>query len=445
MFKKILPFLLILLFRFIGLFIVLPVISLLISSMDKADSISVGLAIGAPYLMQMIFQPLFGRLSDRYGRKIILIIGLFIFLLGSIICMLESNIYYLIIGRCVQGVGAVGAILTALVADSTLESERTKAMALMGVAIFASFIIAMILGSILGAHFGLNSLFGLTCVMAIISLLIALFCIQKTPKITFNYPQSALNTDVEKVAKMGIITLSLGSFIEKFLMILTFAIAPIILGATLEKTQFYYIYLPAVICAIFALAPVSIASEKKNMAKQMLLVSILMFFVSYILMAIFVDNIVIFGVAFGFFFSAFAIQEAILQSLISKLAKAKYRGAVIGDFNAAGFAGSFAGALIGGFFHTYDAIVLNHWLLFSPLVLAMLVWFAITFYMLKNPDLTHTLYLPSNSIEIAKLDSIKGIIEYYENTQEQLIAIKYNTKILDSKRLESILNIKGEE
>ncbi|MWV62388.1 MFS transporter [Helicobacter saguini] len=443
MFKKILPFLLILLFRFTGLFIVLPVISLLISTMENADSIKVGLAIGAPYLMQMIFQPIFGRLSDRFGRKIVLIIGLFIFLLGSIICMLESNIYYLIIGRCVQGVGAVGAILTALVADSTKESERTKAMALMGVAIFASFILAMILGSLLGAHFGLNSLFALTCVMAVISLLIALFGIKKAAKITFVYPQNSLNESVEKSTKMGIITLSLGSFVEKFLMLLTFALAPIILGANLEKTQFYYIYLPAVICAIFALAPASIFGEKKNMAKQVLLSSIFMFFVSYILMAIFVDNIVVFGVAFGLFFSAFAIQEAILQSLISKLAKAKFRGAVIGDFNAAGFAGSFVGALVGGFFHTYDAIVVHHWLLFSPLILAMIVWFFITLYMLKNPDLTRTLYLPTGTFDIAKLDSIKGIVEYYENTQEKLVAIKYNTQILDSKSLESILNIKG--
>ena len=198
MFIKILPFLSILIFRFIGLFIVLPVISLLIATMPHANIVNVGMAIGAPYLLQMICQPFFGRWSDIYGRKPILTLGLVIFLIGTIICMFESSIYYLILGRCVQGMGAIGGILTALVADSVKEEKRTSAMALMGVGIFVSFVIAMILGSILGAHYGLNSLFALSAVVTIISLIITFVFVKPAPKIAYVYP----NHDEDKASEL---------------------------------------------------------------------------------------------------------------------------------------------------------------------------------------------------------------------------------------------------
>lgn len=445
MFIRILPFLSILVFRFIGLFIVLPVISLLIAKMPDANMWNVGMAIGAPYLLQMVCQPFFGRWSDKYGRKPILMIGLIVFLIGTIICMFESSIYYLILGRCVQGMGAIGGILTALVADSVKEEKRTGAMALMGIGIFVSFIIAMILGSILGAHFGLNSLFGLSAVVTLISLFITIFFVKPTQKITYVYPNHNENKDTETDIKKSIFAVSLSGFIEKLLMVLTFALVPIILNEHIDKTHFWYIYLPAILAGIVALGPTSVISEKRGLAKEVLLASIGIFFIAYFCMALWIDNIIVFGVGLACFFAAFSIQEALLQSMVSKYAKAKYRGKVIGDFSAAGFGGSFIGAMIGGFFSQYDTISMWHWTLFGTLMICMILWLFVVIILVRNPDAHKTLYIPLNQVGLKDLETLNtliGVMEWYENLQENLLTIKYNTKILESKQIYTLLQYK---
>ena len=445
MFIKILPFLSILVFRFIGLFIVLPVISLLIATMPHANIWNVGMAIGAPYLFQMLCQPFFGRWSDKYGRKPILMLGLVVFLIGTIICMFESSIYYLIIGRCVQGMGAIGGILTALVADSVKEEKRTSAMALMGVGIFVSFVIAMILGSILGAHYGLNALFALSAIVTLVSLFITIFFVKPTQKITYVYPTHEAHRDTEIDIKKSIFAVSLSGFIEKLLMVLTFALVPIILNEHIDKTHFWYIYVPAMIAGVIALGPTSVISEKKGLAKEVLLASIGIFFIAYFCMALWIDNIIIFGIGLACFFAAFSMQEALLQSMVSKYARAKNRGRVIGDFSAAGFGGSFVGAMIGGCFSQYSAISMWHWILFGTLMACMILWLFVVIVLVKNPDAHKTLYIPLNQVGIKDLESLNtlvGIMEWYENLQENLLTIKYNTKILESKQIYTLLECK---
>lgn len=445
MFIKILPFLSILVFRFIGLFIVLPVISLLISTMPDANIWNVGMAIGAPYLLQMVCQPFFGRWSDKYGRKPILMLGLIVFFIGTIICMFESSIYYLILGRCVQGMGAIGGILTTLVADSVKEEKRTSAMALMGVGIFVSFVIAMILGSILGAHYGLNSLFGLSAIVTLISLAITIFFVKPTPKITYIYPSHDAHKDAESDIKKSIFAVSLSGFVEKLLMVLTFALVPIILNEHIDKTHFWYIYVPAMIAGIIVLGPTSVISEKRGLAKEVLLASIGIFFIAYFCMALWIDNIVIFGIGLACFFAAFSMQEALLQSMVSKYARAKDRGRVIGDFSAAGFGGSFIGAMIGGCFSQYSAIAMWHWILFGTLMVCMILWLFIVIALVKNPDAHKTLYIPLTQVglkDLETLNTLVGVMEWYENLQENLLTVKYNTKILESNQIYTLLQCK---
>ncbi len=448
MFVRILPFLSILVFRFIGLFIVLPVISLLIATMPHSNTWNVGMAIGAPYLLQMVCQPFFGRWSDKYGRKPILMLGLIIFLIGTIICMLENSIYYLILGRCVQGMGAIGGILTALVADSVKEEKRTAAMALMGVGIFVSFIIAMILGSILGAHYGLNMLFGLSAVVTLISLVITILFIKPMPKITYVYPNYDGQKDTEVAVKKSIFAVSLSGFIEKLLMVLTFALTPIILNEHIDKTHFWYIYMPAMFAGIIALGPTSVISEKKGKAKEVLLVSIGIFLIAYLCMALWINNIIMFGVGLACFFAAFSMQEALLQSMISKYAKAKNRGGVIGDFSAAGFGGSFVGAMIGGYFSQYNAIAAWHWVLFGTLIVCMILWIFVVCFLVKNPNAHKTLYIPLAQIALQDLESLNtlaGVMEWYENLQENLLTIKYDSGILESRQIYILLQYNKQE
>ena len=415
MFIAILPFLSILIFRFIGLFIVLPVISLLIATMPHANEWTIGLAIGTPYLFQALCQPLFGRLSDKYGRKPILILGLIIFFIGSIVCMFETSIYYLIIGRCIQGMGAIGGLLTTLVADSVREEKRTSAMAIMGAGIFVSFVISMFLGSILGAHYGLNSLFILSACVTLLSLCITFIFVKPTPKITYIYPDHKQNADIEKNIKISIFAINCSGFVEKLLMVLTFALAPIILNEHIEKTYFWIVYVPAIVVGVLALGPTSILSEKRGKAKEVLLASILIFCIAYLCMALWIDNVAIFGIALALFFAAFSMQEALLQGLISKYARAK----------------------------TYESITTWHWILFITLMICMVIWFLFVFITIKNPNATKTLYIPSHDImdNLESLNTLIGVIEWYKNTQENVVTIKYNAKILDSTQIYAYLGI----
>ena len=437
MFFQLLPLLSILIFRFFGLFIVLPVISLLLASLPDASSLTIGLVIGAPYLFQVLFQPLFGRLSDRYGRKPLLILGLFIFLLGSLLCMIDSSIYFLIVGRFLQGIGAVGGILIALVADCVPEEKRTGAMALMGMGIFVSFVLALLLGPVVGGHYGLSALFGVTVIASLASLIISFVFVKSSAKLNYAYGDSP--TKNEKGLKLSLVIVSASNFLEKFLMILTFALAPIILTQHMERSSLWIVYAPALVLALLSLAPASILSEKRGKSLVVLVVSIGLFFLCYGLLAISLDSVLLLGVALACFFAAFSIQEAILQSLVSKYAKAKTRGAVIGDFSAAGFAGSFVGALVGGLFHDYSLIESYRIELFGGLALCSIAW-ALSIKFLANPHRAKTIYVDKKSLDSKKLKSKlsqEGVLDWYENVNEGVLVVKYDKEILNEGFLDS--------
>lgn len=431
MFVSILPYLSVLSFRFLGLFIILPVISILISNMDGADELTVGIAIGAPYLVQMFLQPLFGRASDIYSRKTVVIVGLIIFLIGSLICMSEDSIYTLIVGRCLQGAGAIGGVLSALIADCVREELRTRAMAIMGGGIFLSFIIAMILGSVLGFYYGLSSLFLLTSILTFLSILIIIFFVKNTKKMKYVYPtNSYVSARFDKSIKI----LYFGSFVQKMFMILTFTITPIILREYIGGEDFYLVYIPAIICGILALGPSSIISEKKGMGKEILLASIVLFFITYGLMYHFLYGLVFFTIALAVFFVAFSTQEALLQGMISKFAKAKHRGKIMGDFTAFGYAGSFVGAIVGGYFTVIDTLISYSLILFVSILAICVVWFILTIILLISPEKNaKTIYL--SNVNITNINSIKGIMEWYENTTQGVFVVKYDTSIINENSL----------
>lgn len=435
MFKAILPLSFVVFLRFLGLFIVLPVISLYVAEFGETSAILLGLAVSGAYLTQIIFQTPFGILSDKIDRKKVVMAGLFIFLIGSVICALADNISMLILGRFIQGAGAIGGVVSAQITDLVREEQRTGAMAIMGGGIFASFTLAMLIGPIIGGYVGVAWLFWLTALLTVISMIL-LLVVPATPKISYSFKQKPQKS----TRNLNLTIMNCSSFLEKMFMTLIFVVIPLCfvneLGA--HKEDLWKIYTPAALCGIFALAPASILAEKYGRAKLVLGYGVGLFLIAYMLLAIGgAENYLwLFVAGITLFFIGFATLEPIMQSLTSKYAKAHERGKALGVFTTYAYAGSFAGGVLGGVLYHHFGIM---WIGIIVSIICVL-WLGSLLF-LANPTKQKNLYLPISeyaSDKIATLESTNGIIEIYTNDTEGVIVLKYNSDMLDTHNAQAI-------
>ena len=198
--------------RMLGLFMILPVFAIYAENLDQVTPLLVGVAIGVYGLTQALFQIPFGAWSDRVGRKPVIVIGLCIFLLGSIVAAASNSIYGVIIGRALQGMGAIASVIMALASDLTREEHRTKVMAIIGASIGASFMLALILGPILEGWFGVDGIFWLTALLAVLSIAILMLLIP-TPMQTINHATLDRATFRTVISDVHLLRLDLGVFI----------------------------------------------------------------------------------------------------------------------------------------------------------------------------------------------------------------------------------------
>lgn len=443
MFKKILPLTSIISLRFFSLFIVLPTLSLYASEITNStnSAVLIGLAVGGAYITQVIFQTPFGILSDKYNRKLIVALGLIIFLVGSMICGYAQDIQTLVIGRFIQGIGAIGGVVSAWVSDLTYEEERTKAMAILGGGIFLSFILALIIGPIVTAKFGGSWLFWLTSFLTLLSLIILLIKAPSTPILRYKFSKKP--SLLEGLKGKDIWIMNLSSFLEKMLMTLTFVLIPLILIEyfNFSKENLWKIYVPSALIGIFSMGPASILAEKKNHPKLVLLIGVLIFLFAYTSITLAYQKHVlwIFFIGILLFFIGFGMLEPIMQSLVSKYSKAYLRGLILGNFTTASYIGSFLGGVLGAWLY-------HHWGLLnigiSTIILCAL-WL-IVISLLSNPKNTKNLYISYQTNPEFILDEIRqkpGIIESYINESQKCIIVKYDTLLIAQKTLQSIQSL----
>ncbi len=423
MIKSTLPLSLIISFRFLGLFLVLPIISVYAINLEGATAPLVGIVIGGYALTQMLLQVPFGIMSDKIGRKNTIVLGSLLFALGSLICAMSTDIYTLMLGRFLQGAGAIGGVVTATISDLVKEEKRSKAMALMGSAIAFSFAFAMLVGPILGARFGIETLFYIALILAILSIFILLKLVPNPPHITHTYNEKANLKEILK--NTCLIKMNITNFLQKGLMTFAFMIIPIALIKHYgwQMTDLWKVYLPAVIFGIFAMAPAAIIAEKKGKFKEVLIVGIVFFALSYLFLG-FSRTSIFFVVGVVVFFIGFNIHEPIMQSLASKFAKVHQRGLVLGIFNFFGYFGTFVGGLLGGVLYkniSFQTLVIC-------IVIICILWIVLILSM-PNPSRQKFAYL---SLEEYNTNNIKNLIdkdminEWYINNTEKIIAIKYN-------------------
>ena len=365
--------------RMLGLFMLFPVMSVYASDYESATPFLIGMAIGIYGFTQALFQIPFGYLSDRFGRKPILLAGLLIFLLGSIMAANTSNIIIVVIGRAFQGGGAISAVLMAFLADSVSEENRAKANAFVGFQIGVAFMLSLLIGPIISSRVGLSGLFWVIAILSLIAMLIVL-SLKQTKSIT--YYKLSIKAFKETFTK-ELLALDFSIFSLHLILAAGFIVMPLLImeNQIVSMLDNWQLYLPAVLLSFLGMIPLIIISEKFKKTKYILLISILLLISSQIIFFSLNLNFKVFLITLTIFFVAFNTVEALLPSLLSRTASASKRGLAMGIFSTSQFLGTFIGGAIGGFI--YDIYNLNSVFLFTIFV-AIIWWLLILFMPLKS-------------------------------------------------------------
>ncbi len=371
-------------FRMLGLFMLIPVFSVAAIHLKDATPTLIGIALGSYGLSQGLLQIPFGFLSDRFGRKPILTLGLVLFAVGSLLGAYADSIYGMIFARTLQGAGAIGSVLIALLADLTPDEQRTKAMAVIGVTIGMSFSLAMVISPALTHRFGLAGIFYLTAFLAGTGLVLLHTVIPTPKKEPFHIDNEVSPTQFKDVLKNhNLQRLNVGIFCQHLILTSTFFAIPYLLQQQINLghlTQQWHFYLPLMVGAFIAMVPFIILAEKKRKIKSVFLMSVAIMGLSQLILAFTYDNwLSICSVMFAYFV-AFNILEASLPSLVSKQAGTTSKGTAMGIYSSSQFLGIFAGGAMSGVVFQYKG---SQGIFIINGVIALL-WFLIAIYMKPN-------------------------------------------------------------
>jgi MFS family permease len=331
--------------RMMGLFMVLPVLSLYAADMTAATPALIGLAIGSYGLTQALLQIPFGVLSDRYGRKKLIIIGLLLFALGSVVAGLADNVYTLIAGRFLQGSGAIASVLMALLADVTRPEQRSKAMASVGASIGMAFALALVFGPMLSSRLGLNGLFFLVAVLALGGIAIVRFWVPAEPARVQGGMPSFLDAYRLGMENRNLLRLNAGVFVLHCILTAVFLVVP---AALVEQSQIAVadhgmLYLGVFLVSFLVMIPMMILGERKGKMHIVMPGAVLVILLSQLFLA---NGLLLVGIFV--FFAAFNLLEATMPSQLSRQVDANTRGAAMGGFASSQFLGAFAGGWLGG-------------------------------------------------------------------------------------------------
>jgi MFS family permease len=357
--------------RMLGLFLVLPVFALEAARYPGGDDATlIGLAMGIYGLTQGLLQIPFGMASDRYGRKRVIIIGLLVFAAGSFLAALATSLTWLIIGRSLQGAGAVSAAVTALLADQTRDEVRTKAMALVGASIGLMFALSLLLAPLLVAGVGLTGLFALTGLLALGGVAVVIWWVPAEPRKQEGQPRGKLS---EVLRHPGLLRLDAGVFILHAVQLAMWvAIPALLVRAGLDRDSHWWVYLPAVLASFVVMGYTLFPLEKRGYLRAAFLgaVGLVGLVQLGLLWAVEVPHIAWLAFLLFAFFCGFNVLEASQPSLASRVAPAHARGAALGVYNTLQSLGFFAGGAFGGWLvqhHGVDA-------LFKGCAAAMALW-----------------------------------------------------------------------
>jgi predicted MFS family arabinose efflux permease len=442
MIKQIMPLSLIVALRFFGLFIVLPVLSIYALDMPGATPFLAGLVVGGYALTQAIFQVPFGLMSDKVGRKKTLLFGLLIFIAGSVIAALSDNIYVLLAGRFLQGAGAIGSVVSAMIADLVKEEQRAHAMAVMGGTIALSFAAAMIIAPIVGGNWGIDKLFWLTAALSVVAIFVLFTAVPQPPTIVHSYAEE--ESKMISVFKDKSLTRMYITFLfHSSIMTMAFFIIPMVMTMSPEeggfgwaKSELWKVYLPAMVFGLLAMGPAAVFGEKYGKGREVFMISVAVIFLGFIAMG-FATTAWVFIVGVVLFFIGFNMFEPLLQSFVAKFAKVHQKGAALGVANTFAYVGIFLGGLLAGWLmQHYGRGVLS--IVVAVIAIAWFIWVAT----MPNPNNRGNVYLPLDIFDrdkVAALTEHEAIVESYVNETENIAVVKYEKDMIDEDEVRGML------
>jgi MFS family permease len=429
--------------RMLGLFMIYPVFAVFARQLTGATPYKIGLALGIYGLSQGLLQIPFGMLSDRIGRKTMIVFGLVLFGLGSVVAASSTSIDGIIWGRVLQGAGAVGSVILALIADLTAQENRTQAMAVVGMTIGFSFLVAIVTGPAVAGWIGAGGIFWLIAVLAVVGIAITIFVVPESR-------QQRVHREAETVvALLGatlrnseLLRLDFGIFALHAMLTASFLVVPGLLGDTLDVSSRdqWLVYLPVLLVSVAVMVPAIIVAERQRRMKTVLIGAIGSLAVSQVMLAVGGHDVYVLIAAMTLFFAGFNVMEASLPSLVTKTAPCGSTGTATGIYSSSQFLGIFVGGMAGGWVNQTDGAI-GVFVFTGALAL---LWVLVAATMRRPNHLVTRMVRVGNPSAAdaerlaARLRQVPGVAEALVVPEEGLVYVKVDSRTFDRAEAELV-------
>ncbi|MES9950347.1 MAG: MFS transporter [Candidatus Thiodiazotropha sp.] len=425
--------------RMLGLFMILPVFAIYAEELPDVTPLLVGLAIGIYGLTQALLQIPFGMLSDRIGRKPVLIAGLLIFAVGSVVAAGAETIHGIILGRALQGSGAIAAVIMALAADLSREQRRLRIMAILGISIGIAFAVSMVMGPILNSWIGVPGIFWLTAVLALGGIGLVLFVVPTPAESHFHRDAEAVPGQFGKVLREPeLLRLDFGIMTLHMSLTAMFLAYPLALRTLVAENAHTWVYMPVMLLSMVAMIPFVILAESRRRMRPVFIGGVAALVGASMLMFGYHDSLA--GMVLGLliFFTAFNLLEATLPSLVAKIAPGERKGTAMGVYSSSQFIGAFLGGALGGWFHTRYGID-GTFLLCAAMAA---IWLLVAWGM-SEPDYLSNYLIPVGLLDEdqaflleGELKNLDGVAEAVIIPEDRVAYLKVDLKRVDQEVLD---------
>lgn len=430
--------------RMMGLFLLLPVMSILGQDLDGATPLLIGVALGIYGLFQAVLQIPFGFMSDRFGRKRVIYVGLAMLVAGSIVAAMADSIWGVIAGRALQGAGAISAAVMALAADLSRDDQRTKMMAIIGASIGLSFVLSIMVGPLLMNRLGLSGIFIAIAVTGVLSALLVRFAVpdQQNNTLSHNRDFSASTGQIATVIKNPeLLRLDIGILLLHLLITATFVCVPLgLLERGITPESHWKVYLIACLLSLLIMVPLIGWSEKG--VRRVMMISIVGLGLAEIFVGLTGQSWWMIVIAIGIFFGFLNVLESLLPTMVSRIAPVACRGGAMGVYSSSQFMGAFIGGVFGGWMVGSIGVTNAH------LVLGLLsISWLLVIYNMKEPAKLTSYQLSlhglsgynKNQLE-QQLAGVGGVEEVSVIEADNVAYLKVRRKLLDEQNLQDCLS-----